>query len=447
MKDLIALSSLFASVASLSSNQCANMHLVLVSSLLPVENPTSGFDIANRAVFEGLCALGHRVSVIGYLQPGQTPAAGGQMHVLGEMEVTNARVGAATKLRWLSQALIHRTTLSSAKMLAVSQARIEDLLTSLQPFDGLVLNSVQLPSAFLSVFARHPSVYVAHNAEAHTALENAQAAARLSVERFLFRREARLLRGYERRLTAAAVSIWTFSESDRFAFGDVAAGKAAVLPLVTRWAEPPEVSGSHQPAFDVGLIGSWSWKANRIGLDWFLQQVAPRLPKDLSIAVAGHMPETPHVAHPGIRFLGKVPDARAFVDSCSVIPLVSRGGTGVQLKTIETFEMGMPCVATKSSLRGIDTLPENCFVTDDAAVFARALEDRVAHIRAGDHARLSGTIFHAAQKNRLLSEMDRGLKSLREKSLSDVSSTAWRAPTIRKGIPTTMMVTRGGEAK
>ena len=52
------------------------MHLVFVSSLVPVESPASGFDIANRAVFDGLRALGHRVSVVGYLQPGQRPAQG-----------------------------------------------------------------------------------------------------------------------------------------------------------------------------------------------------------------------------------------------------------------------------------------------------------------------------------------------------------------------------------
>ncbi|MCL9977363.1 glycosyltransferase, partial [Klebsiella quasipneumoniae] len=83
-------------------------------------------------------------------------------------------------------------------------------------------------------------------------------------------------------------------------------------------------------------------KANRTGLDWFLSKVVPLLPEDMSIAIAGHLPDAPEIAHPGVRLLGRVPDARAFVEAGAIIPLISRGGTGVQLKTVETFELGLP---------------------------------------------------------------------------------------------------------
>jgi len=384
------------------------MNLVLVSSLVPVENPSSGFDIANRIVLDGLRALGHRVSVIGYLQPGQIPAFGDDTRLLGELEVTNAKVGRATKLRWLASALLNRTTLSSAKMLKAGEARIEALLHALQPFDAIILNSVQLASAYADIFLRYPTIYVAHNVEAHSALENA-ATAHGRVERALFEREARYLGQFEQRLTQAASSVWTFSEADRFGFGSIVSERASVLPLVTQWAPPP--AAEPVPVrHDLGLIGTWSWKPNRIGLDWFLNEVAPLLPLDMTIVIAGQMTDVPAVAHPGIRFAGRVADARAFVCSSAVVPLVARGGTGVQLKTIETFELGMPCVATRASLRGIDVLPENCAVTDDPAVFAQRLIERVASVRAGNPGRVSGTDFHAAQKTALLATMKRGLK-------------------------------------
>lgn len=383
------------------------MHLVFVSSLVPVENPSSGFDIANRTVLEGLRALGHRVSVIGYLQPGQAVAPGGDMHLLGELEVTNARVDRATKLRWLMAAMLNRTTLSSAKMLQVTRTQIEVLLQGLQPFDGIVLNSVQLPGAFADVFQKHQTIYVAHNVEADSALENA-ATASTRLERLLFKREAHHLRRLERQLTQAASAVWTFAEADRFGFGHAVSGRAAVLPLVTRWDVPQTVNET-APEHDLALIGTWSWKANRIGLDWFLSRVVPLLPGDISIGIAGHLPDAPAIAHPGVRLLGRVPDARAFVEAGAIIPLISRGGTGVQLKTIETFELGLPSVATNASLRGIGVLPENCAVADDPADFARLLIGKVAQVRAGNRQRSSGADFHQAQKNLLLATMGEGL--------------------------------------
>ena len=64
--------------------------------------------------------------------------------------------------------------------------------------------------------------------------------------------------------------------------------------------------------------------------------------------------------HPGVSFVGRVADAIAFVLSGRVVPLISRAGSGVQLKTIETFELGLPAVATSRSLRGIGAVPANC---------------------------------------------------------------------------------------
>lgn len=392
------------------------MHLVLVSSLVPVENPASGFDIANRALLDGLLALGHRVSVVGFLQPGRKPAPGCEMHLLGELEVTNAKVGRRQKLRWLGAAFLNRTSVSSAKMLGVSAGRIQSILDSLAPFDGLVLNSVQLPAAFAQVFRPYPSIYVAHNVEANSALENADRA-KGAVERHLFRREAGYLERYEQQLAQDAVALWTFAEADRLGFGRAVADRAFVLPLVTGWDAPacPDVPRQQ----DLGLIGTWSWRPNRLGLDWFLHEVVPHLPGDISIAIAGQLEATPAASHPGIRFVGRVPDARTFVAASAVVPLISRGGTGVQLKSIETFELGMPSVATSASLRGIETIPANCTASDDPAEFARLLVEKVGRARAGASQRLDGALFHEVQKVRMMQVMRDVLPNLAMRGKSD----------------------------
>ncbi|MDQ0319183.1 hypothetical protein QO002_001321 [Pararhizobium capsulatum DSM 1112] len=386
------------------------MHLLFVSSLVPVQKPSSGFDIANRAVIDGLVALGHRVSVVGFIEPGQEPARPQDTHILGEAQLSNARVGAATKLGWLLTALVRGTSLSSAKMLRVSIERIEALLAELLPFDGIILNSVQLPAAFVAVFQRYPNIYVGHNIEADSALANAERA-RSRFERMMFSREARYLEQYERQLAQGATRIWTFAEPDRFGFGYLLSDKASVLPLVTQW-DAPDTLAPVPVEYDLGLIGTWSWKPNRIGLDWFLNRIVPLLPSEMTIAIAGQIAGAPAVSHPGVKFLGRVPDARAFIAASGVVPLVSKSGTGVQLKSIEAFELGLPTVATRQSLRGIDVIPSNCAIADNEAEFARLLTERVAGVGAGTTSRVSGTLFHHAQRSRLLETLQDGLSKL-----------------------------------
>src|SRR5690606_29412733 len=120
-----------------------------------------------------------------------------------------------------------------------------------------------------------------------------------------------------------------------------------------------------QTSYDAAIIGTWTWQPNLIGLRWFLDQVVPHLPRDFSVRIAGDLPISLNSPHPGVRFMGPVPDALEFLRGGRVVPLFSRAGTGVQLKTIETFELGLPAVATTLSLRGIEARPANCHVADD----------------------------------------------------------------------------------
>lgn len=388
------------------------MHLVFVSSLLPVEKPVSGFDIANRVILDAVRAQGVRVSLLGYQAPDGQVAATEQTASLGVQEITTARASSGDKIRWLGAALLNRTTISSAKMLKCGRTRLQSALQSLAPFDGLILNSVQLPGAYLPVFSDFDSIFVAHNVEAMTAAENARHAPG-AFERLLFRREARLIEELEQKLCLGARFVWTLSEEDRKALRIADDNKSATLPMVTRTQPPSGPDGGRQLDYDLGMIGTWSWKPNRIGLDWFLSDVAPRLPDTMTIAIAGNLPNPPdRPSHPGIRFVGRVPDARVFLAGCAVVPLASTAGTGVQLKTIETFELGLPSVATPSALRGVKTVPSNCIIATDAGQFAAALVQAVGDARKHEGAVLDGRKFHDSQTAGLSEAIERGLVRL-----------------------------------
>ncbi|MEX0344469.1 MAG: glycosyltransferase [Rhizobiaceae bacterium] len=381
------------------------MHLVFVTSLVPDGAPSTGYEIANAAIIAALRRQGVRVTVIGYVRPGRTPIDPDNTIVLGEIDPANENASPFRKIGWVAAAVINGLTVSSAKLRTMSDSAFETALKSAGECDAYVLNAVQMTAAYESAFAGKPTLFVAHNVEHISAVQNAWATdSRL--QSLLFSREAGLLRAIESRLCANARFVFTLAEADRQALGVTGSGRSAVLPLVTA-DKPVTVSPDRQIAHDAGLIGTWTWQPNRVGLEWFLSEVTPYLPDDFRIAVAGSAPRDLAKRHQHVRFVGRVEDAGEFVRSSAVIPLISRAGTGVQLKTIETFEMGLPAVATSSSLRGISMIPDNCEQADDPRTFASALQKLARNPVLAD-----GRMFHAAQLRGLDEAVSNGLKAL-----------------------------------
>lgn len=382
------------------------MHLVFATSIVPHAAPATGYEIANAAIIDALRRAGVRVTVLGYAWPGKQPSDPTGTVVLGEVDVRTENASLPQKIEWLGKAMAAGLTFSSIKLRAVSQADVRAALGTVEPYDGYVVNAVQFAGAFEGLFTDKPSIFVAHNVEFRSAEENAEAA-NSPLQKFLYRREARLLKGIEARLCANASFVFTLADEDRATLGVAGDSRSAALPLVTRAAPPPAPS-RREIVCDAALIGTWTWQPNRIGIDWFLNSVMPLLPDDFRVHIAGHLPAGLSSAHPGVRFVGRVPDATEFVRGAAVVPLISRAGTGVQLKSIETFELGLPAVATTRSLRGIDRIPANCLVADDPREFADALL-RLAREGAAD---VDGREFYRRQREALDTEIRLGLSKL-----------------------------------
>ena len=370
------------------------MHLLFVTSLVPDGQPTTGYEIANAALINGLRRAGVKVTVLGFTWPGKKPLDSDNTIVLGEVDVRTDTASAGQKIRWIAKAVATGLTVSSVKLRVINEALLRTAIRQAGPFDAYVLNGVALTGAFENVFADKPQIFVAHNVEYRSARENADNAGS-PVQKALFSRESRLLEKLERRLCDRAAFVFTLAEEDLDALGLAGSSRAAALPLVTR-----EQAIAPRPAsvmHDLGLIGTWTWQPNRIGLEWFLREVVPHLDADIRITVAGSTPADLKAAWPRADFVGRVADATDFVRGSAVIPLISRAGTGVQLKTIETFELGLPSVATPLSVRGIASVPANCVIADDPREFADALQSAVKSARSGENPVLDGRAFHASQ--------------------------------------------------
>ena len=387
------------------------MHLLFVTSLVPHGVATTGYEIANQAIIDGLRRAGARVSVIGFTWPGKHASDIENTIVLGSVDVRTEGADALTKVRWVAAAVAGGYTISSVKMRIVDEDTIRAAIVKHGPFDGYVLNGVSLPGAFANVFTDLPSLWVAHNVEYISAQENAESADG-ALKRTLFRRDARILEKLEHQLARRARFVYTLAEEDRAPLGVSSPSRSAFVPLVTLQSTP-DYPATREIRFDAGLIGTWTWQPNRVGLEWFIREIAPKLPEGFKVAIAGLLPSGLPQAPSCIEFLGRVPDAKEFVRSCAVIPLVARGGTGVQLKTIETFEMGLPSVATSSSLRGIKHRPANCLTCDEPEDFAASLKKLAGAVKSGSLANEDGSAFYLAQRAALDAALGKGIAALR----------------------------------
>jgi glycosyltransferase involved in cell wall biosynthesis len=381
------------------------MHLLFATSIVPDGGLGSGYEIANAAIIAALRRADVRVTVVGFTWPGRTALESENTIVLGSVDVRNEHASIVQKLKWLAKAVLTGLPFS-VKLRQVRPEQVRLAIAEAGPFDGYLLNSVQFAGAFEGLFDDRPSIFVAHNVEHVSAAENA-ITARSAFERLLFRREARLLKRLEGRLCGSARFVFTLAEEDRSALGVASDAKSVALPLVTRPDAPPP-SVARRTNCDAALVGTWTWQPNRIGLAWFLSEVVPHLRRDFRVSIAGTVPAGVTSSHPGVTFVGRVPDAQDFVRNAAVVPLISRAGTGVQLKTIEAFELGLPSVATSSSLRGVGHVPANCVVVDDPAAFAAALE-RAA---SGEIADADGVAFYRRQRAELDARVKRGLEAL-----------------------------------
>jgi hypothetical protein len=126
-------------------------------------------------------------------------------------------------------------------------------------------------------------------------------------------------------------------------------------------------------AYDCVLLGTWTWGPNRVGLDWFIAEVLPKL-GTLSIGIGGRGSDALAGVAANLHAFGEVPDATAFLRSGRVILIPSTAGFGLQTKTLTALAAGRLIVATPLALRHIDERPPHLFIAGTGDAFAVAIQ-------------------------------------------------------------------------
>ncbi|AUN33964.1 glycosyltransferase family 4 protein [Niveispirillum cyanobacteriorum] len=139
--------------------------------------------------------------------------------------------------------------------------------------------------------------------------------------------------------------------------------------------------------FDLLLVGDRHPANCEAGL-WFMRDVfIPHLvPMGFSLAIVGKLSDALHErfgAIPGVFYMSVVKDLKTIRSLSHVSVLPDQRGTGISIKTLESFASGMAFAATSVAVRGLaDRLPFNLIINDDAEGFAQRLKELVCNKEA-----------------------------------------------------------------
>jgi glycosyltransferase involved in cell wall biosynthesis len=106
-------------------------------------------------------------------------------------------------------------------------------------------------------------------------------------------------------------------------------------------------------------LGALDWLPNIQGVDWFLQQVWPKVNAAypaLEFHVAGrNMPAKYKTAsYPNLTFHGEIDDAFAFMNKYDIMLVPLLAGSGIRVKIIEGMALGKPIITTSIGIEGIE---------------------------------------------------------------------------------------------
>ncbi|NER80222.1 MAG: glycosyltransferase [Leptolyngbya sp. SIO1D8] len=347
------------------------MKILFLTTILLSKNCNGG-EVASQCFVDALSELGHHVEVVGYLRKNDSlDSSNHKFNVVDERYIETRKASKLTLAAWYVLSLVKGLAYSAAKYYSNAYIKLVKALLKTGEYDIVIVDHAQLGWLLRCISDRHRIITIAHNVEQSIYQEIYQRSTH-PIARWVYQREARLIKVSEDQLALTAQQVWTLTESDAAYFSGIAGlGKAKVFGL------PPTSTATDKElpdkAFDVGLLGSWSWTANDEALQWFLKSVYPHLPADLSIHVAGKGADWLTDQYPNIHYRGVVPDAQVFLAEARVVAIPTLSGGGIQIKTLDAIASGSLIVATSVALRGIAKPPPMVAIAEQPREFADQL--------------------------------------------------------------------------
>jgi sugar transferase (PEP-CTERM/EpsH1 system associated) len=197
----------------------------------------------------------------------------------------------------------------------------------------------------------------------------------------------RKLRDFERGVCRRADRVVCVSDADAIAIGRLDPSvKAYVIPngVDTDFYQRDQAAPLDLPAPALVFTGTMDFRPNVDAMLWFAREVLPLLRShvpDVRVYVVGQRPHARLEAlrgDPAITITGAVDDTRPYIAAASVYIVPLRMGGGTRLKLLEALSLQAPIVSTTLGAEGFPvTQGEQLLLADDAASFARAIEELI----------------------------------------------------------------------
>lgn len=184
----------------------------------------------------------------------------------------------------------------------------------------------------------------------------------------LLKLEARLLAVGERKLAQRAAGVLVVCERDRQALvnrlpPELAARVSVVrLSVRERRVEPPEEREKLWREGDKGpvlvMTGNLGYFVNVDAVTWWLREVWPSLRRvrpDIRVVVAGERPAAAirrEIERAGVKLIESPRDMRSIISQATLSLAPMRCGSGVPIKVLEAWAVGVPVVATPWAVAG-----------------------------------------------------------------------------------------------
>ncbi len=223
-----------------------------------------------------------------------------------------------------------------------------------------------------------PTVLNEHNVESNLVFQKA-AIEKSPIMKIVLNREARLLELFERHACQSIQNVITCSDDDLADIEKFGSNNVHCIPNAMDISEI-KYSSELPKSKKVLFLGGMAWYPNRLGMQWFLDDVMPlivKLDDGVLLQVVGNPKpnlSVPATVSKNVEILGFVDDLNSVMNEARVFIVPLHVGSGTRLKVIEGMAYGKCIVSTKKGSEGIRlTDKESVFFADSAKDFSEAV--------------------------------------------------------------------------
>lgn len=250
-----------------------------------------------------------------------------------------------------------------------------------ETFDVIQLETLYL-APYIPIIRRYSKAMVvlrAHNVE-HEIWARMAHNTRFGLKRWYLNHLAQKLEVYEKSQLNKVDLLVTMTQRDLQLFREMGfSGEGMVAPIGIDLEDYLQAPPQPQLPETIGFIGSLDWMPNLEGLNWFLEEVWPRIREmhpRARLRIAGrNTPESLTKAKlPGVEILGEVRSAIRFMNEQQILIVPLLSGSGMRVKILEGLLLGKTVITTTVGMEGIDARQgEEILLADTAEDFARGI--------------------------------------------------------------------------